>query len=74
MLNLQENAQFNPPIQSSPSTFHLTTPPSQSNGAVFMQNTNGRSFDCYDTSMSSNPWNSYNLNICIFTTLYSYKL
>ena len=58
MLNLQQNAQPNPPIQSPPSTFQLTTPPSQSNGAVFMQNTNGRSFDCYDTSMSSNQWNS----------------
>ena len=58
MLNLQQNAQPNPPIQSPPSTFQLTTPPSQSNGAVFMQNTNGRSFDCYNTSMSSNQWNS----------------
>ena len=58
MLNLQQNAQPNPPIQSPPSTFELTTPPSQSNGAVFMQNTNGRSFDCYNTSMSSNQWNS----------------
>ena len=57
MLNLQQNAQPNLPIQSLPSTFQLTTPPSQSNGAVFMQNTNGRSFGCYDTSMSSNQWN-----------------
>ena len=36
MLNLQQIAQPNPPIQSPPSTFQLTTPPSQSNGAVFM--------------------------------------
>ena len=58
MLNLQQNAQPNPPIQSPPSTFQLTTPPSQSNSAVFMQNTNGRSFHCYDVSMRSNQWNS----------------
>ena len=58
MLNLQQNAQPNLPIQSPPSTFQLTTLPSQSNGAVFVQNTNGRSLDCYDTSMSSSQWNS----------------
>ena len=27
-----------------------------------------------DTGMSSNQRNTYNLNICIFTTLYSYRL
>ena len=54
MLNLQQDAQPNLPIQCPLSTFQLTTPPSQSNGAVFMQNTNGRSFNCYDTSVSSN--------------------
>ena len=58
MLNLQQKPQPNPPIKSPPSTFQLTTPPFQSNCAVFMQNTNGRSFDCYDTSVSSNQWNS----------------
>ena len=58
MLNLQQNAQPNPLIQSPPNTFQLTTLPSQSNGAVFMQNKNGRNFDCYNTSMSSNEWNS----------------
>ena len=36
MLNLQQNAQPNPPIQSPPSIFQLTTTPSQSNGAEFM--------------------------------------
>ena len=49
MLNLQQNAQPNLPVQSPPSTCQLTTPPSQSNGAVFMQNTNERSFGCYNT-------------------------
>ena len=44
---IYNNPQPNPPIQSLPSTFQLTTPPSQNNG---MKN--------YDTSMSSNQWNS----------------
>ena len=58
MLNLQQNAQLNSPIQLPPSTFQLTTPPFQRNGAVFMQKMNARSFQCYDTSMSSNQYNS----------------
>ena len=58
ILNLQQNAQPNSPIQSPHSTFQLATPPSQSYRAVFMQNANGRSFDCYDASMSCNQWDS----------------
>ena len=42
------------PIQPPRSTFQHTTPPSQIISAVFIQNTNGRSFDYYDTSMNSN--------------------
>ena len=43
MLNLEQNAQPNSPIQPPPGVFQPTTHPSQNNGAVFMQNTNGRS-------------------------------
>ena len=41
LLNLQQNIQTNSPIQSLPSTFQLTTPTSQSNIAVCIQNTDG---------------------------------
>ena len=46
------------------STQHLLTynspppSPSQSNGTIFLQNTNRRSLDCQDTSMCTTQWNN----------------
>ena len=42
--------------------------------AVLMQNMNGRSLDCYDSSKSSNKWNTLDLYILILTALYSCSL
>ena len=74
MLVIQQNAPPKTPIHFLPSTFQLITPPSQRNAALFMQNTNGRSFDCYDTSKSSNKWNTLDLYNHILTALYSCSL
>ena len=74
MLVIQQNAPPNTPIHFPPSTFKLKSPTSQSNCAVFMQNTNGRSLDCYDSSKSSNKWNTLDLYILILTALYSCSL